>query len=272
MIQPELQVDPTVWNEIKPFDYVNNSEPIQKYPDLLQYLKTNPWRTMSGHSCTKSYMDKFKKEIDTKSEDVRCTIQLNRNFVKLILLTPVEYSAIQLADCLLVKVPFIKDKIKHTVSVEKKEIPKPAKPMEILKNYSGYDGSLCGNLSDDDILTEFEIEETHEMAAEWIKNGWYVPPPRPQQQTTPTSKQDRPIEQLNRKIKKVTFQDDQPTKSSTTKTKPKNRCPSLQSTKGTQTKTWKELIQIELDSDHFHDCLFNTTDTEHDSEETLVSN
>ena len=54
--------------------------------------------------------------------------------------------------------------------------------------------------------------------------------------------------------------------------KPKTRCPSVQSTKGTQTKTWKELIQSELDSDHFHDRLFNTTDTEHDSEETIVSN
>ena len=272
MIQPELQVDPTVWKEIKPYDYFNNSEPIQKYPDLLQYLKNNPWRTMSGHSCTKSYMDKFKKEIDTKSEEVRCTIQQNRNFVKLILLSPREYSAIQLADCLLVKVPFIKDKIKKTVSAEKKEPQPPVKPMEILKNFSGYEGSLCGNLSDDDILTEFEIEETHEMAAEWIRNGWYVPPPRPQRPSYMDRKQDRPIEKLNQKIKKVKFQDDQPTKSSTSKTKPKTRCPSVQSTKGTQTKTWKELIQSELDSDHFHDRLFNTTDTEHDSEETIVSN
>ena len=226
---------------------------------------------MSGHSCTKSYMDKFKKEIDTKSEEVRCTIQTNRNFVKLILLTPREYSAIQLADCLLVKVPFIKDKIKK-ISAEKKENQPPIKPKEILKNYSGYDGSLCGNLSDNDILTEFEIEETHEMAAEWIRNGWYVPPPRPQKPSYTKQKQDRPIETLKHKIKKVTFQDNQLTNPSTSRTKPKNRCPSVQSNKGTQTKTWKELIQSELDSDHFHDRLFNTTDTEHDSEETLVSN
>lgn len=143
---------------------------------------------------------------------------------------------------------------------------------KILKNYSGYDGSLCGNLSDNDILTEFEIEETHEMAAEWIRNGWYVPPPRPQKPSYTKQKQDRPIETLKHKIKKVTFQDNQLTNPSTSRTKPKNRCPSVQSNKGTQTKTWKELIQSELDSDHFHDRLFNTTDTEHDSEETLVSN
>lgn len=268
MIQPELQVDPTVWKEIKPFDYVKNSDPIQKYPDLLQYLKTNPWRTMSGHSCTKAYMDKFKNALDTESEEVRCTIQQTRNFVKLILLSPKEYSAIRLADCLLVKIPFIKDKIKH-ISAEKMIKINEPKPEEILKDFSGHNGSLINNLSDDDILTEFEIEETHEMVQEWIKNGWYVPPPKPSRQRFPPSSNDQPVNNLTKQMKKVKFAD-----------KPKNaksRDAAAQAgwpskSKQTQTSSWSELLKAEWESDQYYDQLFNKSDTEHDSEDTIVSN
>lgn len=264
MIQPELQVDPAIWKEIKPFDYVSNSDPIQKYPDLMRYLKTNPWRTMSGHSCTQAYMDKFKKMLDTEPEEVRCTIHQPRNFVKLIILTPKELSVIRLADCLMVKIPIIKDKIKYTVSAETRNKPK-IEPEEILKSFADYEGSLCNNLSDDEVLTEFEIEETPEMVQEWIKNGWYTPPERPKPIQLPKTN-DQPIEKINKKLKKVSF-NDQSEKRSNRKT----GWPS-KTNQSTQTKSWKELMQTELESDHYYDQLFNKSDTEHDSEDTLISN
>lgn len=271
MINPEIQVDTEIWKEIKPIDWVSCSDPIQKYPDLLRYLKTNPWRTMSGHSCTKDYMDKFKKMLDTEPEEVRCTIQQARNFVKLIILTPKELSAIRLADCLMVKIPFIKDKTKHIVSVEKKK-EREIKPQEILRSFADYEGSLYNNISEDDILTEFEIEETQEMVQEWIKNGWYTPPPRPTPIQTPQIESiDRPINKLTKQLKRVRFDDktkenDKPKKNVKTKGWPSK------TNQGTQTKSWKELIQTELESDHYYEQLFNKSDTEHDSEDTIISN
>ena len=260
MINPGLQVDPEIWTEIKPIDYNANSEPINKYPDLVRYLQNNPWRTMSGHSCTKKYMDTFKTALQSESEKVRCTIQQNRNFVKLILLTPIEYSAVQLADMLKVKVPFLKEKIRKIASAEeiKEKDQKPVDdPMEILKNYSGHDGSLCNNVGEE-ILTDFEIEETHEMVQEWIKNGWFMP--QAQQEELENPPRDRPIKIKKNPPKKVRF----------AKKLTKERWPST--SKSTQTKTWRELIQTEVDSDYYQQQLFNATDTEHVSEDTIVSN
>ena len=264
MIQPEIQVDTSEWNEIKPVDYTKIADPIQMYPDLMTFLKNNPWRLMSGHSCVPSYMDKFKENLNDRPELIRCIIQAPRNFVKLILLTPPECSHIQLADCLMVKVPFVKEKTKRTVSAE--TFQKPPKPLltpeVLLKDFAGHDGSLINHLgnTDDEIETEFEIEETTSMVQEWISKGWYVPPPRPKPMYQAP---DRPIKKKPKK--KVTFNN-----------KPRycnKRWPS-QSKKNqeTQTQTWKEILQSELESDHFNDQLFNTTDTDHDSEDTVIEN
>ena len=143
------------------------------------------------------------------------------------------------------------------------------KPEEILKDFSGHNGSLINNLSDDDILTEFEIEETHEMVQEWIKNGWYVPPPKPSRQRFPPSSNDQPVNNLTKQMKKVKFAD-----------KPKNaksRDAAAQAgwpskSKQTQTSSWSELLKAEWESDQYYDQLFNKSDTEHDSEDTIVSN
>lgn len=266
MINPELQVDPETWTEYKPIDYEKNSEPIVKYPDLVTYLQKAPWRIMSGHSCTNEYMEKFRKKMTLESEKVRCTIHASRNFVKLILLSPIEYSTIQVGECLMVKVPFIKEKIKKTVSAEtlEKITAKPvvAKPKEILKNYAGYEGSLIGNLSDEEILTDFEIEETTEMVQEWIRKGWYVPPSPPKRMVPTLPKQnDQPI------VNKVKV-DNKPKP----KSKPKRRWPSPnKSNQCTQTKSWAEILKNALDDEKLAERLSSQTDTEYDSEDTVIS-
>jgi len=256
MIQPEIQVDTSVWKEIKPVDYTKIADPIQMYPDLMTFLKSNPWRLMSGHSCAPSFMEKFRTNLDDRPDLLRCIIQAPRNFIKLILLSPPEYSHIQLADFLMVKVPFVKEKTKRTVSAETFQKKQPLlTTSKILKDFAGYEGSLINNISDDDIETEFEIEETTSMVEEWINKGWYVPPPKPK----PFSMvPDRPIK--NSKKKKVTFNP-----------KKNKRWPSRKNQE-TQTKTWKEILQLELESDHFNDQLFNTTDTDHESEDTVIEN
>ena len=264
MIQPGLQVDPEVWKEIKPIDYIKISDPLQKYPDLLKHLKTSPWRKMTGQSCTKEYMDKFKDKLQSEPEEMRCTINLQRNSVKLILLTPRELSTIQLADCLMIKIPFIKDKIKKTISAENlPKQPEKPKPTQFLKSFSNYEGSLCGNVSDDDVLTEFEIEETFEMAEEWIRNGWYTPPPPPRPRPT-APKTDQPIKK-KKPLRRVKFAD-------TSCQQTANMGWPSQQDQATQTKSWQELLLKQRQDDEYYYGLFNASDTEHDSEDTLVPN
>ena len=84
MIQPEIQVDTSVWKEIEPVDYTKIADPIQMYPDLMTFLKSNPWRLMSGHSCAPSFMEKFRTNLDDRPDLLRCIIQAPRNFIKLI--------------------------------------------------------------------------------------------------------------------------------------------------------------------------------------------
>ena len=210
-------------------------------------------------------MDSFRNNLNDRPELIRCIIQAPRNFIKLILLSPPEYSHIQLADFLMVKVPFVKEKTKRTVPAETYEIKKQPllTPATILKDFAGLDGSLINHLgiSDEEIETEFEIEETTSMVEEWIRKGWYVPRSPPK--TLPKTP-DRPIKKQGKK--KVTFPKQLPKKNN-------KRWPSrITKNQETQTQTWKEILQLEMESDHFNDQLFNTTDTDHESEDTVIEN
>ena len=272
LINPPLQGDPELdWKEIKPIDYVQLSDPVQKYPDLYNFLKNNPWRVMSGHSCTQAYMDKFKRALDTKSENLRCTIQQTRNFVKLILLTPAELSAVRLADCLLVKVPFIKDKTKYTVSAETyKHDSSDEDSPSTLRSYAGYAGSLCNNIGlEEEIFTDFEIEETVEMVQQWVRMG-FCQPPRPTPVKPPSPTPPKTAEQTKKLIKKVRFAKRLELPQDCRTALLHQRLPS-HNEQATQTPTWKELIQMELESDHYYQQLFRNTDTDHDSEDTIIS-
>ena len=270
LVNPPLQGNPELdWKEIKPIDYMRLSDPVQKYPDLYRYLQKSPWRIMSGHSCTKAYMDKFKRALELKSENLRCTIQKSRNFVKLILLTPAELSAIRLADCLLVKVPFIKDKIKYTVSAETQNLESTDSDTP-LRSYSGYAGSLCNNIGvDEETYTDFEIEETVEMVQEWIRMG-FCQKPRPTPVMAPKPAPPRTADQTKKIIKKVRFAKRLQLPQDCRTAMLQQGLPS-HNEQSTQTPTWKELIQAELESDHYYQQLFRNTDTEHDSEDTITS-
>ena len=166
MINPEFQGNINDWIEVIPREFDQPWKKITDFPKLKEYLLKDQWLNKGGNPEWEEISQKLRKEIQENPEKVMYNINIPKHQVKLQM--PLE------AKKRVVIILQIPKMVKFICSAEQPKVRLAPTEYDV-ERLSNCSGSMKNYCSSDDILTEFEIEETTKMVRKWIKKRWYVP-------------------------------------------------------------------------------------------------
>ena len=160
MIKPE-NYETDAWKTIK-------AKNITTSPTLIHYLRQTKWNVKDGHPKQLPTCEKFQRLLQKDPYGV--FYKFNEATQQLKLLTPSIKPTVWEIIILRFPKPLMKMYAPDTPRL-RPIIKGSADP----KAKSDCSGSMKNYASSDEILTEFEIEETPAMVKKWIKNKWIIP-------------------------------------------------------------------------------------------------
>ena len=166
MINPEFQGDITQWTEVKLKETEQPMKSITTFPKLKDFLVKYQWLNKGGNPKWDELAQKLRVELQQSPEKVMYNINVATHQVKLQM--PLEDKKRAIFH---LKIP---STVKFICSAEHPNL-RLAPTDDEVEERSDCSGSLKNYCSSDDVLTEFEIEETVKMVQKWIKKKWYVP-------------------------------------------------------------------------------------------------
>ena len=165
MIQPEFQGDINQWTEVKLKEEEQPMKSITTFPKLITFLVKYKWLNKGGNPRWEKMAQKLRTELQQNPDTIMYNIDVVKHHVKCQLPLANNKKAV-----LILKIPRT---VKFICSAEQ---PLRFAPTELdVERLSNCSGSMKNYCSSDDVLTEFEIEETTKMVRKWIRRKWYVP-------------------------------------------------------------------------------------------------
>ncbi|MAF41366.1 MAG: hypothetical protein CL859_05855 [Cyanobium sp. ARS6] len=165
MINPEFQGNIEEWTEVKLKEEDQPLKRITTFPKLINFLVKYQWINKGGNPKWEEMAQKLRLELQQRPETLLYSIDVIKHHVKIHM--PIENKK---RAVLTLKIP---RSVKFLCLAE--QPLRLAPTMDDVERLSDCSGSMKNYCSSDDILTEFEIEETVEMVRKWIKKKWYVP-------------------------------------------------------------------------------------------------
>ena len=161
MINTDYKYEIDAWKTIK-------ARKITTSPTLIAYLQKAEWNMKDGHPKQISNCERFRKMLCQQPNNI--SFKFNEGNQQLKLMTPSIKPNIWETIILRFQTP-----LKRMFSAETPRLPPFTMSSTNTREKSDCSGSMKNYVSSDDILTEFEIEETTGMVRKWIKNKWFVP-------------------------------------------------------------------------------------------------
>ena len=166
MINPEFQGDIQDWTEVKLKEEEQPMKRITTFPKLRNYLMKYQWLNKGGNPKWDQTAQKLRDELQNSPENIEYNIDVTKHNVKLHMPLEDKKRAV-----IILKIP---KSVKFLCSAEQSKL-RLAPTKDDVERLSNCSGSMKNYCSSDEILTEFEIEETVRMVQKWIKKKWYVP-------------------------------------------------------------------------------------------------
>ena len=160
MINTDYKYEIDMWKTIK-------AKKLTTSPTLIAYLEKADWNTEDGHPKQLSTCERFRRMLSQHPQNI--SFKFNEKTHQLKLMTPSVKPNIWEIIVLRFPTPF-----RRMFSAETPRLP-PFTMETTEPQKSDCSGSMKNYVSSDDVLTEFEIEETTDMVKKWIKNKWFVP-------------------------------------------------------------------------------------------------
>ena len=161
MIKTENNLENDPWKTIK-------AKNITTSPTLVTYLRQTQWNIMDGHPKQIPTCQKFQKLLLNNPYSV--FFKFNETTRQLKLMTPsIKPNTWEI---IVLRFP---NTLKRVFSAEIPRLKPIIKGLANPQPKSDCSGSLKNYASSEDVLTEFEIEETPAMVRKWIKNKWIIP-------------------------------------------------------------------------------------------------
>ena len=151
------------------FDMDVRPEKITTSPELMKYLKHYEWKVQDGHPKKQSMKKQFQEMLCQHPENIRFRYNRTSKRIKLM----IQKQPPNQWEIVILHIPNFEDQVLD-------KAPKlryaPTSYADICyPQKSDCSGSMKNYVSSDDVLTEFEIEETTKMVRKWIRNKVYIP-------------------------------------------------------------------------------------------------
>ena len=166
MTNSESQGNTSACIAVKPREFDQPWKGITTFPKLREFLLHYQWSNKGGNPEWEETSQKVRLEIQQAPEKVLYNINIPNHQVKLQM--PLEHKK---RVVIVLRIP---KTVKFVCSAEQPTV-RLAPTENDVERLSNCSGSMKNYCSSDDVLTEFEIEETTKMVRKWIRKKWYVP-------------------------------------------------------------------------------------------------
>ena len=141
---------------------------LRKHPRIMDHLTRYQWTIKDGHPNQLNIIKQFRQAIGQCPETIICEVDKTQSQLKMMTRNipnapPHQQHVIKLRIPKLVQL--------MTPSAEETNEPNSTEN----EQKSDCSGSMKNYTSSDEVLTEFEMEETMAMVIDWIQRGWYTP-------------------------------------------------------------------------------------------------